>query len=106
MPESVRPFAESHLIQIEPEERLVVLARTMQVRGSGWEAAWKVGATNWTSFGETCLGRALYRHRSVFQSASEAPVWSHLELSYFRDIVPVGAIHDLVFQQQPPVAHL
>ena len=106
MAESTRPLAESHLTQIEPDERLVVLARTMQTQVSGSETAWKDGASNWTSFGETCLGQALYRHRSVFQSASEAPVWSHLELSYFRDIVPVGAIHDLVFKQQPAEAHL
>ena len=33
-------------------------------------------------------------------------MWSHLELSYFRGIVPVGAIHDLVFKQQPAEACL
>ena len=106
MPESTRSFGESHLTQIEPDERLIVLARTMQAQGPGSETAWKDGATNWTRFGEACLGQALYRHRSVFQSASEAPVWSHLELSYFRDIVPVDAIHDLVFKQQPAEAYL
>ena len=78
----------------------------MQAQGQGWETAWEVGATNGNSFGEADLGRALYRHRSVFQSASEAPVWSHLELRYFRNIVPVDAIHDLVFQQQPAAVHL
>ena len=106
MAESTRPFDESHLTQVKPDERLVVLARTMQAQGSGSETTWKNGATNWTRFGETCLGQALYRHRSVFQSASEVPVWSHLELSYFRDIVPVDAIHDLIFKQQPAEAHL
>ena len=106
MVESTRPFGESHLTQIEPDERLVVLARTMQAQGPKWEIAWKHGAANWTRFGETCLGQALYRHRSVFQSASEAPVWSHLELSYFRDIVPVDAIHEIIFKQQPAEAHL
>jgi len=95
MAESTRPVAESRLTQIEPDERLVVLARTMQAQGPGLETAWEDGATNWNSFGETYLGQALYRHRSVFQSASEAPVWSHLELRYFRNIVPVDAIHDL-----------
>ena len=106
MAESTRPFAKGHLTQIEPDERLVVLARTMQAQGPGSEKTWKDGAINWTRFGETCLGQALYRHRSVFQSASEALVWSHLELSYFRDIVPVEAIHDLVFKQQRAEAHL
>ena len=106
MDESTRPLAESHMTHIEPDERLVVLARTMQTQVSGSEKAWKDGASNWTRLGETCLGQALYRHRSVFQSASEAPVWSHLELSYFRDIVPAGALNDLVFKQQPAEAHL
>ena len=106
MAERARSPGESHLTQIEPDERLVVLARTMQTQVSGPETAWKDGASNWTRFGETCLGQALYRHRSVFRSASEAPVWSHLELSYFRDTVPAGAIHDLVFKQQPAEAQL
>jgi hypothetical protein len=57
-------------------------------------------------FGETCLGQALYRHRSVFQNASQAPVWSHLELSYFRDIVPADAIRDLVVSLQPPAIRM
>ena len=106
MAESTRPLGESHLTKIEPDERLVVLARTMQTQVSGSETAWKGGASSWISFGETCLGQALYRHRSVFQSASEAPVWSHFELSYFRDIVPADAINDLVFKHQPAEAHL
>jgi hypothetical protein len=106
MAESASPSAESHLTQIEPDERLVVLARTMQGQGLESEATWKDGATNWTRFGETCLGQALYRHRSVFQSASEASVWSHLELSYFRNVVPVDALRDLVFKQQPAEGHL
>jgi hypothetical protein len=106
MAESTRPRGESHLTQIEPRERLVVLARTMQAQSPVSETAWKDGATNWARFGETCLGQALYRHRSVFHSASETPVWSHLELSYFRDIVPVAAIRDLVFSRQPAEAHL
>ncbi|MEP9349051.1 hypothetical protein [Xanthobacter sp. KR7-225] len=33
-------------------------------------------------------------------------MWSHLELSYFRDIVPAGAIHELVVEPQPPRAHV
>lgn len=106
MAESIRPFAEAYLTQIEPDDRLVVLARTIQAQGPGSEMAWKNGATHWASFGEACLGQALYRHRSVFQGASDAPVWSHLELHYFRDTVPGAAIHDLVLKQQPADAHL
>jgi hypothetical protein len=106
MAESARSLAESHLTQIEPDERLVVLARTMQAQGPGSEATWKDGATNWIRFGETCFGQALYRHRSVFQSASEASVWSHLELSYFRNVVPVDALRELVFKQQPAEGRL
>ncbi|PTM38990.1 hypothetical protein [Bosea sp. 124] len=83
MTESTHPFDEPHLTRIEPGQRVVVLARTMQVQGPGSEAALKGGAANRARFGETCLGQALYRHRSVFQGTSEAPVWSHLELSYF-----------------------
>ena len=95
-----------HLARIEPEHRLVVLARTLQVDASDGEAALKAGAEGWGRFGETCLGQALYRHRSVFRNASEQPVWSHLELSYFRDIVPADAIHALVALPQPAGVHL
>ncbi len=101
MAESIDPSEESDLIRIEPEDRLVVLARTIQAQGPGSETALKESAANWARHGETCLGRALYRHRSVFQNASEAPVWSHLELSYFRDIVPADAIQNLVLERQP-----
>jgi len=89
------------LARIEPADRLVVLARTIQARDPGTEAKLKECAVNWARFGGTCLGQALYRHRSVFRSDSEAAVWSHLELSYFRDIVPADAIHELVVNQQP-----
>jgi hypothetical protein len=101
MAESVHPFYGSSLARIEPDDRVVVLARTIQARGTGTEAALKDSALNWARFGETCLGQALYRHNSVFRNAAEAPVWSHLELSYFRNIVPADAIHDLVVKQQP-----
>lgn len=101
MAESTNPSEESDLNRIEPEDRLVVLARTIQAQDAGAEAALKEGAADWARYGETCLGRALYRHRSVFQNASEAPVWSHLELSYFRDIVPADAIRELVLERQP-----
>lgn len=101
MAESIHPIYEARLARIEPDDRLVVLARTIQARDPGTEAALKDGAVNWARFGETCLGQALYRHRSVFRNAAEAPVWSHLELSYFRDIVPADAIHELVVKPQP-----
>ena len=101
MAEITHPSSEPHLTRIEPDDRLVVLARTLQAQGPGSETVLKDGAASWTRFGETCLGQALYRHRSLFHGSSDAPVWSHLELSYFRDIVPVDAIHDLVFTQQP-----
>ena len=101
MAETIQPFCDPHLARIEPEDRLVVLARTIQARESGPETALKDGAVNWARFGETCLGQALYRHRSVFQNATQAPVWSHLELSYFRTMVPADAIRELVVKPQP-----
>ena len=96
MPESTSPFAERHPARIEPDDRLVVLARTMQTHGPGLEPAW-IAAADRSQLGETYLGRALYRHRSTFQGSSDAPVWSHLELSYFRGIVPTSIIQELVF---------
>lgn len=100
MAESNHHFHDSRLARIEPDDRLVVLARTIQARDPGTEAELEDGAANWARFGETCLGQALYRHRSVFRNASDAVVWSHLELSYFRDLVPADAIHELVVKQQ------
>jgi hypothetical protein len=99
-------FYKSHLARIEPDDRLVVLARTIQARDPGTESALKDSALNWTRFGKTCLGQALYRHRTVFQNASTATVWSHLELSYFRNMVPGDAIHDLVVKRQPAATDL
>ena len=106
MAERIHLLDGSHLARIEPEDRLVVLARTIQVSNPEADAELKDRAANWTRFGETCLGQALYRHRSVFRNASDAAVWSHLELSYFRDIVSAEAIHELVFKQQPSGAQL
>ena len=106
MAESIHPIYDSRLARIEPDDRLVVLARTIQTRAPGAEAELKDSAVNWARFGETCLGQALYRHRSIFRNASEAAVWSHLELSYFRDIVPADAIHELVVEQQPAETQL
>ena len=106
MAESIHSFDGSRLTRIEPDDRLVVLARTIQARDPGTEAELKDRAVNWARFGETCLGQALYRHRSVFRNASEAAVWSHLELSYFRDLIPADTIHELVVKQPPPATQL
>jgi hypothetical protein len=100
MAETNYPLNESHLARIEPDDRLVVLARTINARDPGTETALKDSAVNWARFGETCLGQALYRHRTVFQNASEAPVWCHFELSYFRSMIPRDAILDLVVKRQ------
>jgi hypothetical protein len=106
MADSIHPFDGSHLVRIEPGDRLVILARTINARAAGTEAELKDSLVNWARFGETCLGQALYRHRSVFRNGSEAAAWSHLELSYFRDIVPAAAIQELVLKQQPPETQL
>jgi hypothetical protein len=100
MAEIIRPVFESRLVQIEPEDRLVVLARTIQTRDPGAETALKDSVVNWARFGEACLGQALYRHRNVFRNAAEAPVWSHLELSYFREMIPADVILDLADKRQ------
>src|SRR3984957_11648173 len=102
----IQPFDGSRLARIEPSDRIVILARTIQARVPEAEAELKDRVVNWARFGETCLGQALYRHRSIFRNASEVEVWSHLELSYFRDIVPANAIHELVVKQQPPETQL
>jgi hypothetical protein len=100
------PFDGSDLARIEPGDRLVILARTIQARGPRAEADLKDRVLDETRFGETCLGQTLYRHRSVFRNASEAAVWSHLELSYFRDVVPEDVIGELVIRPQPPGVQL
>jgi hypothetical protein len=106
MADSIHPADESPLARIEPEHRLVVLARTMQARDPGTEAALEDGTVHWARLGNACLGQALYRHRTVFRNAAEAPPWSHLELSYFRHVVPAKAILDLVVRRQPADAVL
>ena len=74
MADGTHPFDATHLTRIEPDERLVVLSRTLQARGPGAETTLRDAALNWARYGETCLGQALYRHRSVFQNASDTPV--------------------------------
>jgi hypothetical protein len=99
--EKIRPAPEAPLVRIEPDDRLLVLARTIQVRDPGVETALIDSAFHWSRFGEACLGQALYRHRGVFRNAAEAPVWSHFELSYFRGVIPAAVISDLVDRPQP-----
>ena len=60
----------------------------------------------WARFGNTCLGQALYRHRTFFQNPSGSPAWSHVELSYFRGMVPGDVIQDLVVNWQPVESNL
>ena len=97
---------EPELICIEQHERLVVLARTLDTKSA--DAAETLGraATEWTQFGDTCLGRALYRHNSIFKSQSAASIWTHAEFIYFRDIIPYNAIDQLVTASQPSGVHL
>ena len=106
MAESTPRFDHTPVVRVEPDDRLVVLARTIEARNPAAEPALVADATDGVRFGETCLGRALYRHRSVFRNATEALVWSHLELSYFRNVVPAEVISELVVGQQPPQATL
>jgi hypothetical protein len=77
-----------------------VLARTMHTAEPAMEEALKESAINWSRLGETCLGQALYRHRSFFHNPSGSPAWSHLELSYFRGMVPGDVIQGLVVNRQ------
>lgn len=93
-------------MSIEPEERLVVLARTLSARSVAAAETLEQAAHAWRHFGETCLGRALYRHHAIFKSQSAAPVWSHADFIYFRDIVPGDAIAELVHAPQPSGLHL
>lgn len=101
MPEGTPRPPDSPLVRIEPEDRLVVLARVIQARDSEAETTLRDGAVTWSRFGDQCLGQSAYRHRAVFQNASDAPVWSHVELSYFHDMVPAAVILELVVNQQP-----
>jgi hypothetical protein len=101
MPQSSRPTTNPPTAQFELSDRLVVLARTLHAPTPESEAALKEGVTNWKRFGGTCLGQALYRHRSFFQNPAETPAWSHTELSYFRSMVPEAAIKDLVGNRKP-----
>ena len=106
MPQSSRATSNPPLAQFELNDRLVVLARTLHAPAPEMEVALKESVTNWKRFGETCLGQALYRHRSFFQNPSGTPAWSHTELSYFRSMVPEVAIMDLVANKLPAMVKL
>ncbi|WP_157080849.1 hypothetical protein [Methylobacterium variabile] len=94
-------MTDCNLIRIEPDDRLVVLARTLQVQAPHTEAILAQRVLGDTGLGRMVLGYALYRHCSVFQGSSDAPVWSHIDLTYYRDIVPERAVHEFVLTQQP-----
>lgn len=100
MSEGTHRSPDSHLVRIEPDDRLVVLARIINVSDSEAEATLIDGAVNWSRFGDKCLGQSLYRHRAVFQNAADAPEWSHVELSYFHGIVPAEVVSELVLNQR------
>ena len=87
----------SKLTQIELVDRVVVLARTLDA-SIGVESS--AGALDRECAGDTYIGQALYEHRTTFRDASPTPAWSHLELTYFRDFVPVGVIRRLVLEAQ------
>jgi hypothetical protein len=55
-------ISKSHLARIEPDDRLVVLARTIHARDPRTETALKDGAVNWARFGSSdrrSIGTAL-----------------------------------------------
>lgn len=102
----VTTSCEPEIVCIEQHERLVVLARTLDTKSADATETLERAATKWRQFGDTCLGRALYRHSSIFKSQSAAPVWSHAEFIYFRDIVPWDVVDQLVSTPQPLGMHL
>ena len=99
-------FNQMKIVSIEQDARLVVLARTLDTRSAGAKETLEQAAGEWRHFGDTCLGRALYRHHSIFKGQSDAPIWSHVELIYFRDIVPSEVVDQLVRARQSPGVHL
>ncbi|QOZ29135.1 hypothetical protein [Bradyrhizobium sp. CCBAU 51753] len=104
--QNIHPTPEPHLTRVGLDDRLVVLARTLHAPEPAMEVALRENAMNWARLGKTCLGQALYRHRSFFQNPSGSLVWSHVELSYFRGLVPWDVTKDLVVNRQPTDANL
>jgi hypothetical protein len=78
----------------------------MDAPGPDGETAVKALVGSWGRLGETCLGHALYRHDTVFRGDSDARLWIHLGLSYFRGLIPNGAILDLVENAKQPAMKL
>jgi hypothetical protein len=99
-------FNEPEVVSIEQDARLVVLARTLDTKSADAKETLELAANEWSHFGDTCLGRALYRHHSIFKSQSDAPIWSHAEFVYFRDIVPSEVVEQLVTSRLPSDVHL
>ena len=106
MVQNIHPMPARRLARVELDDRLVVLARTVHAPEPAMEVALRENAMNWARFGKTCLGQALYRHRSFFQNPSGSSAWSHVELSYFRGLVPGDVIQDLVVNRQPAEVNL
>lgn len=99
--EFLAPNTDARPISIEPDDRLVVLARTLDATSEQAERALDQEATEWRQLGSTCLGRGLYRHDSIFRGHSDAAVWSHAEFTYFRELIPGDVVDRLVWS--PPV---
>ncbi|BBD98774.1 hypothetical protein SAMIE_1022750 [Sphingobium amiense] len=100
MTENERRAHHPHVASVEPGDRLVILARAIQVRDRDAATLLEAQAANWARLGDACLGYSLYRQRSVFGNAADVSEWSHLELSYFRKIVPADVISELVLKPQ------
>lgn len=88
-------------VRIEPGERLVALARTLDAATPEAEALIEAACREPAGTDWGCLGRALYRHRSVYRGDSEVSAWSHLALDYYRAVVPAATIRTLVTGPQP-----
>ena len=56
MAEAILPLCDTDLARIEPDDRLVVLARTIQAPDPTIESAFMDGTVNSARFGEACLG--------------------------------------------------
>jgi len=101
MPDPLPPSLRSTLVRIEPDLRVVALGRTIHSRDDVTSAEFEKRAAGSTHVGETCIGSALYRHQGLFNDAVQRPVWSHLELSYYRDAVPAEVIAARVHARPP-----
>ena len=94
-------FCQSHLARIEPDDRLVVLARTIQAPDPGAETALKGQHRQLGAFRGNMPRAGALSAPFCLSERYRSAVWSHLELSYFRNMVPADAILDLVVKPQP-----